>query len=662
MKDAQISQSCACTVETGKGMTFAEKFLARKDYIYTALFLLGVVPYLNTLRNGFAYDDSDQVLNNPFILNSHHLWQIFTTPVWAFKTAAPSVAYFRPLMNLTFLGLHAIYGTQATGYHIFNLIISGWVVCALYAVTMRLTKNQPLALMSCVIFAMHPVHTEAVAWISDITDLELALFVLLAFWAYLALKESGIEWKQQLLIGLFFALALLSKEVAVVFPAVALCFEHFYREDRRLTTLRTKLARYGFLWAEMAAFMVYRRIVLGTNGMKNRRPEMNLYSVVLSGFQLFGQYVYKFLWPYKLQAFYLFHSSNGLLDVRVLWGIASFSLLVFFWLYWLRSRPLFSFGIAWFFAFIALGLNVRWLALAAFAERYLFLPSVGLCWICAAGALAVWKASSRASSQLRPALATAGVILFVLCFARIYTRNRDWLDSPTLFERTLEQDPSAYSMRNDVAIVYWNGGQRDIAVKYWEIVNQQAPLFYPPMVNLGMAAVMRGDWATAEKYLYHAAELWPKVSDSHEWLGVMREKQGRYDEAEKEMLKAEELSPYNISDYNDLAHLYTKEGRLDDAVKQMAKSAELMNDPISWDDLGTLYLKLGQDDNAEHAFRAALASNKYDSECHVGMGVVYEHRGNKAMAEQEYKLGLAKQPNSPAALAGIARLRQSQLN
>ena len=634
----------------------------RKDYTYLFLFLIGCLPYLNTLGNGLVYDDLDQVAGNAFILNFHHLWQIFTTSVWAFKTASPGVVYFRPMMNVTFLGLHEIYGNVAAGYHIFNLILAGWIVCVVFAVTMRLTKNRPLSIITAVIFALHPVHSETVAWISDVTDLEVSLFVLLAFWSYLALSGSrSFSWRRQLGIAGFFVLALLSKEIAIVLPSVALVFEHFYREDRKSTDFLAKVSRYAGLWIVLGFYFVYRRVVLGAAGAAVHRQGMTLAESVYSGFQLFSHYLYKLFWPAHLQAFYVFTKSTHFWEPAVLAGMAAFLFLVIVALRLMRSKPLISFGIVWFFAFLGLGLNVRWLAIAAFAERYLFLPSLGFAWIAATGVLALWRvASLRRSAILRPVLASAAAVLVILSFARIYTRNRVWYDNTSLFEFTLQQEPDAYIIRTNLAIHDWDAGEHDLAIKEWQRVYAQVPKFFPPVVNLGMAAVFQEDWPAAESYLNHAVELAPSVSDPHDWLGVLRQRQGRLPEAEKEFLRAEALSPYDMSAYTDLGHLYIEEGRLEDAVKQLNVSTSLSDDPLSRDDLGDIYLRLGQIENAERAYRSALDTNRYDSGSHIGLGQVYEKRGDTARAIEEYKLGLQQQVNNPIALAGLARLQKSK--
>jgi protein O-mannosyl-transferase len=638
-------------------------YLQRKDVTYLLLFLLGCLPYLNTFRNNLVYDDVDQVLGNPFIQTTHHIWQIFTTSVWTFKIAKPDVAYFRPMMSLTFLGLHEIYGEVAAGYHIFNVVLAGWIVCLVFAVLFRWTQNRPLALIAGVIFALHPAHSEVVAWVSDVTDLEVAFFILLAFWSYLALDQSrGYPWLRQLETAAFFALALLSKEIAVALPPLAMVFEHFYREDRSRTSFLTKAGRYLPLWFVFGLYFIYRWAVLGEITGKPMRHYLGFKETIYCGAQLFSHYLYKLFWPQHLQAFYVFTPSLHLAELPVIAGLFSFLLLLVLGLVFLRSQPVISFGVVWYFAFIGLALNVHWLAAAAFAERYLFLPSVSFAWIAAVCILGVWRACAHRPRFLRPVLAAAAAIVAILAFARIYTRNRDWHDNETLFVRTLQQDPSAVHIRVNLGAYYWGVQKQPLAIREWQIAHQQQPTFFPPIVNLGMAAIFNNDWPTAEKYLERAAELSPTASSPHYWLGILREKQGRLDEAKQQLLQAEALAPYDFAPYAELGHLYSQEGHLAEAAKQLKFSAAQMNDPISWDDLGDLYFRLGQLDNAESAYRSALASNQFDSQSHIGLGQIYEKRGDATKAVEEYKSGLKLQPNNPIALAGIARLQKSKSN
>ena len=299
---------------------------------------------------------------------------------------------------------------------------------------------------------------------------------------------------------------------------------------------------------------------------------------------------------------------------------------------------------------------------AAFAERYLFLPSVGFAWAAASGILALWNASRRRFPALRPALVAAGAVLLILGFIRIYTRNRDWHDNETLYTRTLRQDPHAVAIRVNLGAYYWGEGKQQLAVQQWQLAYADAPEYYPTLANLGMAAIFTKDWPSADKYLNEAAKLHPTASNTHYWLGMLREKQKRLADAEKEFLRAEALSPYLGGTYAELGNLYLQEGRLADAVKQLQVSAAQAVDPVSWDALGDLYLRLGQLENAKQAYRSALEANAYDSDSHIGLGQIYEKRGDAAQAVKEYKLGMKLQPNNPIALAGIAKLEKPASN
>lgn len=637
------------------------KGLTRTNLIYLSLFVVACLPYLNTIGNGFVYDDVEQVLNNPFIVSAHYLKQIFTMPVWAFKTLAPDVSYIRPLMSLTYLGLHKIYGTVAPGYHIFSVILSAWIVCLVYAVTRRWTHDELLSVAAAVVFALHPIHSEAVAWIGDITDLEVTFFILLAFWCYLGADKPPFQaWVRRIAGALFFALALLSKEIAVVLPPVVTVFEHFYRDDHSITRFKTKIARYAQFWLVFAAYFIYRESVLGKVVSFGARRTYEIGQTLASGFQLFGHYIAKLFWPQNLIAFYVFVPPHRFWTFAVLFGLIAFVVVALAALLFLRSRPVVSFAIVWFLAFLALALNVRWLAAAAFAERYLYLPSLGFAWIVAVCFTSLWRRKSPKHSTHRNLVAAVVSVLLILSFVRIYTRNRVWHDNETLYVRTLQQQPNAIYIRVNLGGVYWGSGQKERAIEEWQKAHQQAPKLIPPLINLAMAAVLDRNWPAAEAYLQNVLELSPNESGALLWLARMREVQGCNDEAEQLLRRAEKAAPYDSAAYAELGELYFKQNRLTEAAAQLQVSAAQMNDPLYWDRLGNIYLQLGQLQKAEDAFHSALNANPYFSESHVGLGQVYEKRGDATAAREHYEKGLKNNPNNPIALAGLARLQDAK--
>src|SRR5690348_5689337 len=126
------------------------------------LLISSVLPYLNTLKNGFVYDDRTQVLNNPYIRNFHHLREIFATDVWSYRGAPGITNYYRPLMQLSYLLWFSLFGPHAFAFHVLNILVNAAVVVALFSTTRRMFGDRLTAFATALLFALHPIHTEPV--------------------------------------------------------------------------------------------------------------------------------------------------------------------------------------------------------------------------------------------------------------------------------------------------------------------------------------------------------------------------------------------------------------------------------------------------------------------------------------------------------------------
>ena len=254
-------------------------------------------------------------------------------------------------------------------------------------------------------------------------------------------------------------------------PALATVYEHFYREDRSETSTSQKLARYGLLWLVGVAYVLFRIHFLGALAPEEKFAQLTPQQIVLSAIALVGQYVWKLLWPVRLCAFYVFHPSTSLFDLRVLAGLAVLLALAALFLVCWRSRErnvrFASFGIVWFFATLAPVLNAHWVGVNVFTERYLYLPSVGVAWLVGLGASKLWSRAAPRPAQRR-ALVLAGLAVGGLFAARIVIRNRDWNNDIVLYTRTLELSPDADIILNDLGVAYWHAGALDKAESMWQ--------------------------------------------------------------------------------------------------------------------------------------------------------------------------------------------------
>ena len=136
------------------------------------------------------------------------------------------------MMTLGYLICYKLFGVRAYGFHLVSLLLHVLVVCLVFVLTERLTGDRVWAFVAGALFALHPIHTESVAWVAAVTDLELTVFYLLTFGFFLAVARPGGGRSERTLVAMGFAfiLALLSKEQAMTLPALATVYEHFYRE------------------------------------------------------------------------------------------------------------------------------------------------------------------------------------------------------------------------------------------------------------------------------------------------------------------------------------------------------------------------------------------------------------------------------------------------
>jgi tetratricopeptide (TPR) repeat protein len=627
-------------------------------WLLAILLFLAVAPYFNTLQNGFVYDDNNEVLTNPYIRSFSHVGEIFSTRILAHLGSRGATNYYRPISIFGFLICYKLFGLLPYGFHLANIVLHAIIVCLLFGLSKRLFQDQWLAFIAAAIFALHPIHTESVAWVSGVTDLDLALFYLATFWLFLAsARPAGgrSEWMHLGMIGSFI-LALLSKEQAVTLPLLATIFEHFYREDRASTTWRQKASRYGSLWLLVPAYVLFRIRFFGAFAPVQLTRNVTWYQAILSSVPLAGHYVFKMFWPVKLIAYYPFHKSVTLLDPKVLlYFVVLVVIALVFRSLW-SSHHLASFGLVWFFLNIAPVLNSCWLGPNVFTERYLYLPSVGFCWVTAWWIQDVWKLSSDRHRARRAALAIGLGVLAVLGFARIVIRNRDWRDDETYYRVTLADVPEAGSLRLNLGAVYWNRMRPADADREWKLALQVSPDSAQLLNNLGLACAGKKQNDEAIAYFERSMRLRPNYTDAHLNLGRLYEDMGRDRDAEIQLQAAAALAPLDVGARNELGKLYFHQERWQEAEGQFKASMASIPNAGAADSLGDIALSQGCRDAAEREYRQAIALDEFDPHGHLGLAGILEIEGHAPEATAEYRAVLSVDPRNPEANEALKRM------
>ena len=225
-----------------------------KDIWRSAIMLLPIalalLSSMNTLWHDFAADDTQQILANVFIRDLKNLPLAFTTSVWSFASSdigATSQPYYRPLFSVLFTINYALFGSGSPfGWHLVNVLIHAVVTLFVFIVCREFTQSRKLALITASLFAVHPVHTESIAWISGVTDPLMSLFLLPSFYFYLRYRKSGKPYFIALTL-LLFLLALWSKETAIALPVVIAYCELFHFNES--VPLKQRVIRLAILAA-----------------------------------------------------------------------------------------------------------------------------------------------------------------------------------------------------------------------------------------------------------------------------------------------------------------------------------------------------------------------------------------------------------------------------
>jgi tetratricopeptide (TPR) repeat protein len=635
--------------------------LQPRQWLLGCLMAASFFVYANCVLNGFVFDDHSQIEHNPWVHSFKYTGKLFGTSLLAQqgKQAAPN--FYRPTVNFGFLVCYKLFGTSASGFHLVNIFLNCIVVWLVFRVGSELFSDEWLGLLAAMLFALHPIHTEPVAWIDGISDPEVTVFYLLTFLLFMRLSAQGAAKNIWLWLGMLgtFLLALLAKEPAMTFPVLATAYEHFYREDRASARWIQKLGRYAGFWILLLAYLGLRAASVGRLAPADLHTDISTREMMFSALALIGEYAKKLLWPWPLIAFYPFQKSEQLWEPQVLLGLGVVLLFaVAFVLLWKRARP-YSFVLLWMCLTIAPTLNVRWMTASVFAERYLYLPSVGFSWLLAGGMLWMWNRTEFRGRSLRLAMVAAVAGLTTFSSYVIVKRNREWRSDLDLVTSSLAAQPDSAHMHAEYGMFQWNAGDHDAAEREWQLALHYNPDSAEALADLGFARLEEKKYDEATAFLQRTIDLKPRFAAPHFHLGQVYAAEGKNELAEAELLRGLEIHPTNTEGLNTLGEFYLQQGRLVEAAEQFRRSVEIYSDVRAWSSLGEIYDRENEPEQAHAAWEQVLAFESFNPHAHRSLGQIYLSHEQWALAQKEFQMCLLMDQKDSVALAGLEKIRSA---
>ncbi len=501
----------------------------KRNIILSAILIaaLGFFTYANSISGQFLWDDNLLVKDNLYIRDWTHLPQIFTQSIGA--GSGIKYYFYRPVQMLTYMMDYSLWKLDARGYHLTGILLHIFAALSVYFLSNTIFNDNLLSLFAAAFFVVHPVHTEAVAYIAGRADSLALLFMMLCFSFYFKRLSSGRSGPYVLML-VSYALALLSKANSLILPGLVLLYHHSYK-------VRMRGKDFFSLVGLSLVYLFLRTTVLKESAPLDSYPTA-LWERIPGVFAALTNYIRLIFFPFDLHMGYgspLFRWS----DPKVISGMGIVSLFLFFLIKARnKSTPVF-FSLSWFLAAL-LPVSNLYPINAYMAEHWLYLPSVGMFFLWGYGII---KLRQIKAARMPTVFLAIGLLVF---YSWLTVKNNAYWRTPLVFfERLVKYAPNSARAHVELGLIYNSMGKEN----------------------------------EAEAMLKKAIALKPDYAEAYNSLGAAYDQMGRTAEALAMFEKAVHIDPDYPRAYNNLAifHYYHQNYKLAIEYSDQAKRRGFVN-------------------------------------------------------------------------------------
>jgi len=617
------------------------------------IFLVTLLTYVPAMRAGYIWDDDHHITENSTLRTPDGLRRIWLEP--------KALPQYYPLVHTTFWLEYHLWKLHPFGYHLVNVLLHGCNAILLLLLLRYL--RVPGDWLAALIFALHPVQVESVAWITERKNVLSGLFYLSSFLAYLRFYDlasnsdhisssthpaapewSGHPWLFYALSLLLFLCALLSKTVTCSLPAAILLVLWWKRDRIRWRDLPPLIPYFV-----VGVFLGLTTIWLEKHHVYAQGAEWALSFVdrcLVAGRALWF-YAGKLLWPQKLTFIYPRWQIDSGVWWQYLFPLAAVAVIVILWLLRRRIGKGPFVAVAFFAGTLlpALGFfDIYPMRFSFVADHFQYLASIGLLALAAA-------AMTTFFGRLGPRQSFVGIVvcmavLFVFGL-QVWKQGNIYKDAETLYRDTISKNPNAWMAHNNLGVFLEQQGNLDEAMAHFAKAIRIKPDHALAHYNMAEALARQEKFEEAMAYNLKALQIKPDFPQPYNFLGMIYARQGKIDQAILYFHKALKLSPYYASARNNLGALLAREGKLDEAIAQLSEALRILPDyATAHNNLGEALMKSGKIDQAAFHFHQALKLKPDYADPHNNLGVLLARQGEIDAAIAHLSEAIRIEPDS----------------
>lgn len=524
-------------------MISINKILSSVRTIVLLFTVLGVLIYGNTLSNNLLWDDDDNIVRNIYIKDFRYVPNLFTENQIA--GAGFKSNQYRPILLLSYSIEYHLINLNPFFYHLTNMVLQiinsilVWYVIKKIVTEIKPGSSSWIAFITATLFLIHPVQTEAVAYIAGRTDLLGTMFILLGIATFL--KNRIRTLTKAVLLSTLYICGILSKESVLIFPVVIATTYTFIRisktqKEKNSTDLELVFVTFPLLIIAVT-YIVLRLTLLNFVNTLNVYGYENILteSIIIRIYTFLStlpEYLTIFVFPLHLHTERFLSPSVSLIEKNTFIGLCIVICSIATAFIWRKRNPLITYGIAWFFITIFLTSNIPFPVNAILTEHWLYTPSIGIFLILSVLITAICI-RIKSKKYLYRAFLVIILSMSIALAIRTSIRNYDWKDQITLYEHTIKYNKNSARIYNNLAMAYAEKGLSDKALKNYQnavTISDQYPQTHHNIANI---YIEKGESDKAIEEYKKALSIDPTFIFSYKPLIDLLNKKGKQTEINK---------------------------------------------------------------------------------------------------------------------------------